>query len=271
MDDDSAELLVELGLSNYEARAYVTLAEHGAMTADDLAGESGVPRGRVYDVLNGLVDRSLVRADDGRPRTYTHVEPTAAVDRLLERRVDELEQRRSSYERVADRAESTLATLAPDHDHGEGFATSALGDEAARDLLDERFAAADASVRVVVQSLDVGPELRSTVATKIEYLIDRGVDVRLLATDFSNATDAFERLVDDGLEARVAERVPPQRFILFDDREVCLEVVNPVDEDELLAVVDFRDGDLATSLGKSFDDLWDRATAWNSSDRGPSG
>ncbi|ARS90483.1 TrmB family transcriptional regulator [Natrarchaeobaculum aegyptiacum] len=263
MDDDSAELLAELGLSNYEARAYVTLAEHGAMTADDLAAESGVPRGRVYDVLNGLVDRALVRADDGRPRTYTHVEPTAAVDRLLERRVDELEQRRTSYEHVADRAETTLSALAPDHDGGEGFATSALGDEAARDLLDERFAAADASVRVVVQSLDVGPELRSAAVARIEQLLERGVEVRLLATDFANATETLERLVDDGLEVRVAERVPPQRFILFDDQEVCLEVVNPAADDELLAVVDFRDVDLAASLGRSFDDLWERAAAWN--------
>lgn len=261
MDDDRAELLAELGLSNYEARAYVTLTRHGAMTADEVAAESDVPRGRVYDVLNALVDRSLARADDGRPRTYTHVEPAEAVDRLLERRVDELDRQRSAYERTATAAEDALSSVQSTAG-AEGFATSALHDDAARDLLLERFAATDESIRIAVDTVDVGPEWREAFTTRLAELLEVGISMRLLATDLSNATDRLATIVDQGLEVRRAAHLPPQRFIVFDEREVCLEVLNPTVEDELLAVVNFRDDDLAAGLATSFDELWAQAEDW---------
>ncbi|WP_049927354.1 TrmB family transcriptional regulator [Halopiger goleimassiliensis] len=255
MDDERAELLSELGLSNYEARAYVTLARNGAMTADDVADESGVPTGRIYDVLNSLVDRSLARADDGRPRTYTHVEPGEAVGRLLERRVEELEQERSSYERTAAAAEDVLSDLQSEAS-GEGFATSALHDDAARDLLLERFAAADESVRIAIDTVDFDPEWSHPFTKRVEDLLEVGISVRLLATDFTTASERTKALLDAGLEVRRADAVPSQRFIVFDEREVCLEVPNPAAESELLAVVNFRDEDLGGRLADSFDDLW---------------
>ncbi|ELY94187.1 TrmB family transcriptional regulator [Natrialba hulunbeirensis JCM 10989] len=264
MDDDHIELLAELGLSGYEARAYLALAHNGSLTADEVASEADIPQGRIYDVLNSLVDRSLVRADDGRPRTYVHVESTEAVDRLLETRVTELEDKQSAYERTASVAADALADLSYSSDTaGEGFATSALHDQAAQDLLLERFAAADDSIRITVDAVDIGPEWRDVFSTRLADLLETGLSVRLLASDLSSATDKLGALVDAGLDVREVERVPQQRFIVIDGIEVCLEVVNPVDDEELLAVVNFRDNETARELAESFDELWAGAAPWN--------
>ncbi|SDR42847.1 TrmB family transcriptional regulator [Natronobacterium texcoconense] len=263
--DEHADLLAELGLSNYEARAYVELTRGGAMTADEVAAESDVPQGRVYDVLNSLVDRSLARADDGRPRTYVHVEPDEAVDRLLDRRVEELEEQQTAYERTASAAADALSGITEDDTKG-GFTTSALHEDAARDLLLERFAAADDSIRIAADTVDVSPEFETVFADRLRDLLEIDISVRLLATNFEHAADRIDDLVATGMEAREAERIPEQRFIVLDGSEVCLEVVNPAAPDELLAVVNFREDETARELAESFDELWEQADTWRMDD-----
>ncbi|SFB97034.1 Sugar-specific transcriptional regulator TrmB [Halobiforma haloterrestris] len=265
--DDHTELLAELGLSNYEARAYVVLAGNGPMTADQVADESDVPRGRVYDVLNSLVDRSLARADDGRPRTYVHVEPEEAVARLKERRLEELEEERAAYERTAASASDALSGIT-DGDEDEGFTTSALHEEAARDLLLERFAAVDDSIRIAAATVDVSPALEAAFADRLRNLLDLGVSIRLLVTEIDQAEDRVTDLLEAGMEIRRADSVPERRFIVLDDAEACLEVVNPAAPDELLAVVNFREDDTARELAASFDELWADADAWEPTERG---
>ena len=60
---DSAELaetLERAGLSPYQADAYVTLLEYGSTSATELASASGVPKPRIYDVLEELEGRGYV-------------------------------------------------------------------------------------------------------------------------------------------------------------------------------------------------------------------
>jgi len=74
--------LRDVGLSKYEARAYRSLLESGPTTAKTLSEASGVPMGRIYDVLNSLEQHRLVRSQAAsRPKKYVAVEPETARDR----------------------------------------------------------------------------------------------------------------------------------------------------------------------------------------------
>src|SRR5919199_532457 len=53
--------LVQLGMTRYEAKAYLTLIQRESYAASELANEAGIPRQRIYDVLNSLVSRGLAR------------------------------------------------------------------------------------------------------------------------------------------------------------------------------------------------------------------
>ncbi len=66
MDDRATvDRLVRLGLTTYEARAYVTLVRRDSFTAAQIARTAGLPRQRIYDVLASLVEKGLASARPG--------------------------------------------------------------------------------------------------------------------------------------------------------------------------------------------------------------
>lgn len=75
--------LVQLGMTRYEAKAYLTLIQRESYAASELASEAGIPRQRIYDVLNSLVSRGLARDWPGPVTRYAATDPEAAIDRLV--------------------------------------------------------------------------------------------------------------------------------------------------------------------------------------------
>ena len=79
-----AEDLVGLGLTQYEAKAYVALVRRDSFTAAQVARQAGVPRQRIYDVLSSLVEKGLASARPGDVVKYAAVAPELAIERLVE-------------------------------------------------------------------------------------------------------------------------------------------------------------------------------------------
>ena len=84
MDDLDLQPLVDLGLTGYEAGAYVALTRRGQATGAEVARIAGLPRQRIYDVLGRLVARGLATVLAGRPARYMATPPDAALEQLLE-------------------------------------------------------------------------------------------------------------------------------------------------------------------------------------------
>jgi len=76
--------LRNLGLSSYEAKAYLVLVKNDVMTSTEIAKEARIPQPRVYDVLKGLEEKGLVMVSEGRPRLYRAEDPRVALKRLIE-------------------------------------------------------------------------------------------------------------------------------------------------------------------------------------------
>jgi sugar-specific transcriptional regulator TrmB len=85
MNDISLEAqLTTLGLNRYEAAVYVSLMGRKQFTASEIATYAGVPRQRVYDVLESLAAKGLcVERPGKRKRTYSAVDPSVALPTLL--------------------------------------------------------------------------------------------------------------------------------------------------------------------------------------------
>jgi sugar-specific transcriptional regulator TrmB len=75
-------LLRDLGLTDYEARAYAGLVSAGPSTAGELSKSANVPYSRIYDILSRLERRGWVEIQSGRPTRYRAKAP-AEVVRLL--------------------------------------------------------------------------------------------------------------------------------------------------------------------------------------------
>src|SRR5213080_3960055 len=106
MNDLDTAPLVDLGLTGYEASAYVALTRRGRATGAEVARLAGLPRQRIYDVLDGLVSRGLAIVEPGRPVHYTALAPEDAVAALMA-------AHRASLERMEQDAAEAVRLLTP--------------------------------------------------------------------------------------------------------------------------------------------------------------
>jgi sugar-specific transcriptional regulator TrmB len=110
VDEIHIQQLTALGLNKYEACAYLALLGHHDSSAVEVADRAGVPRQRVYDVLESLRERGLIVLRDGRPTRYTARQPGIALAELLAaRRL----QQETENQRLAAVLEDFLGALGP--------------------------------------------------------------------------------------------------------------------------------------------------------------
>ncbi len=98
--DRYVEKLASLDLNRYEAAVYVSLLQQGEATAVELAQLSGVPRQRVYDVLDSLCSKGLCRRKGDRPRRHVAVAPEKALPAMLEQRLRQQAVENERYARL---------------------------------------------------------------------------------------------------------------------------------------------------------------------------
>lgn len=259
--------LRDLGLSEYEARAYRALLSSSPSTAKELSRASDVPMGRVYDVLKDLEQRGLARSQAAsRPKKYVAVEPEAALERLLDAKRAELQEQEAQYEATVDNLENDLDASAPTE---EGFWTAAVGPNETAELLIERLDTATDRVIAVAggptPQFDIG-EYGDEVAAALQRALERGASVsvllgpELMETLPSAVIERYEtQLVDHpGFEVRMASGVRGS-FHLIDASETCIEVPNPLEPTEPLAMIDFKDREFASDLRELFEPRWQDA------------
>jgi sugar-specific transcriptional regulator TrmB len=68
--------LSNIGLSDYESRAYVALVAVGPNSANIVASVAQIPRTSAYKVMKSLESKGFVKEKSGRPASFTPVDPT---------------------------------------------------------------------------------------------------------------------------------------------------------------------------------------------------
>lgn len=73
----------ELGFSEYECKAYFKLLENFPLTGYTLAKNSGVPRSRIYDVLENLMNKQMIFVqEEEKNKLYYPVEPDILINKF---------------------------------------------------------------------------------------------------------------------------------------------------------------------------------------------
>src|SRR3954453_13707594 len=134
--------LTRLGLTTYEAKAYLALIRRDSYTAAQVSRQAGLPRQRIYDVLGSLVEKGLASARPGEVVKYAATPPQLAIGRLIESHRTDLQ----SLERDA---LEMVAGMTPAYEAGRGQTDPLEYIEVLRDdrAINERFSQLQANVK----------------------------------------------------------------------------------------------------------------------------
>ena len=226
MPDTSEDLFSLLDLTEYEATALEELLLLGRTTAPDLAEATGIPKARIYGVLESLSEAGYVKVIPGRPKRYEPHEPSAIVDRAIENRRHGYERFREDIEAIE---ESFVDAYAPVRDRGvdelspteDLFHVVDVGEPSERETR-RLFREADKAVSVLTKSFGYV----ESVEVAMREAIDRGVDIDalMLTPEYLSETNRQRQaeirtiLAEEFPEVtvRVSERVLPWRGTLAD-------------------------------------------------------
>jgi len=89
-DNYLVSLLKELNLTEYEAKALVTLFKFSESDAPTISRNSEIPKTRIYDVLDRLKEKGFVLEVYKSPKTYKIVNPEEIFKGLLDLKQNEL-------------------------------------------------------------------------------------------------------------------------------------------------------------------------------------
>jgi sugar-specific transcriptional regulator TrmB len=256
MDDSDTSPLVNLGLTGYEASAYLALTRRGRATGAEVARLAGLPRQRIYDVLDGLVGRGLASVEPGRPAQYAAVSPDVAVGALIA-------ARRAQLEQLERDAADAIARLTPAYRAGRDENDPLSYIEILREpvAIGKRFAELEASV-----------EREILVFTKPPYAIEpadniaglellaRGVEARSVYErslyDDQAQVAAVRHFVDAGERARVVDQLP-LKLVLIDERLALFTMEDPVAGAPGLTIMVVEHSALAQLLKLAFERMWE--------------
>src|SRR5215831_10700748 len=212
--------LQQLGLNAYESRSYLVLLGHPKFKALELAARAHVPRQKIYEVLDSLVEKGFAQVVQEKTKLFSAVEPSLAVPGFLARKRQAMEQELTDQSRAAS---AVIDDLSAAYSEGQG----------GRGTLD--------FLRIVSEPAQTAAEYRRMMSeVKAEYMefsrppyavdpLDEklvkqagisGVSCRLLLEAASLDDNHRQRLSEyqaSGVEVRVADSLP-MKLAVFDGR-----------------------------------------------------
>lgn len=79
VSQEARKVLRDLGLTDYETRAYLALIGRGVLTASEVSENAGVPYSKVYETLTSLERKGWIETERGRPGRYYPKAPSEAL------------------------------------------------------------------------------------------------------------------------------------------------------------------------------------------------
>lgn len=253
--------LQQVGLNAYEARTYLVLVGHPRFKALELAARARVPRQKIYEVLDSLIEKGFAHVVQEKTKLFSAVEPGLAIPAYLERKRRWLEQEFGEQSRLA-------AGLIED------LRAACSGAQVGRGTLD--------FLRIVGDPVQIAAQYRRMLAeAQTEYLefsrppyaVDplqeqlvreagrRGVRCRLLLEAGLLDAEHRRRLAEyreAGVEIRLASSLP-MKLALFDGRRGMIALLDPVLTRPAWTAVLFDHPGLGEAMQGLFEDRWRRA------------
>src|SRR5512140_768144 len=112
--------LKQIGLNAYEARSYLVLMGHPRFKALELAARAHVPRQKIYEVLDSLLEKGFAQVVQEKTKLFSAVEPGLAIPSYLARKRQMMEHTLVDHSRVGTALVDDLKEVYIDGQGGRG-------------------------------------------------------------------------------------------------------------------------------------------------------
>lgn len=254
--------LQQVGLNAYESRSYVILMGHPRFKALELAARAHVPRQKIYEVLDGLVDKGFAQVVQEKTKLFSAVDPGLAIPGFLARRSRSMQNELTEQTRLAT---GLIEDLRPAYHVGQGGSGTL-------DFLNVVSDPAQTAVHyrrmLTTVTSQYSEFLRPPYAVDPldERLIDaaaaRGVQCRLLIEAGSNHDELRARASSHrsfGIDVRFLESLP-LKLALFDASSGLVALLDPVLTKPAWTTVVFEHQGFAEAMSGLFESYWCRAS-----------
>lgn len=251
----------QIGLNAYESRSYLVLVGHPKFKALELAARAHVPRQKIYEVLDSLVEKGFAQVIQEKTKLFSAVEPEIAISHYLARRSQALERELHEQSRLALGLVDDLNSAYSEGQEGKG------GLEPLRIVSDPGQIAAH--YRRMLS--EVGREYLEFVGPP--YAIDpledqllaearqRGVSCQILVAA-SGPEQSFQERVEayrqQGVEVRTLPTLP-MKLAIVDGRSGLFAMLDPVVTRPTWTAVVFEHAGMAEAMTNLFRQYWHQA------------
>ncbi len=178
-------VLERVGLTQYEARAYIALVARGVGDAAGLATAAGIPRTSAYKVLESLAGKGYAQPTGGKPILFRPRPPLEVAEALKAAIQEVFEQLAELHRAVAEHGEPQLVYLLSDREK----VVAKIGE-----LLDQ-------SSRTFILTTPQVAELRDVLGKKFQSAVKRGVHVTIVTAALQKLPEGVELVARENLLA----------------------------------------------------------------------
>lgn len=250
--------LLEIGMTEYEAKAYQALLQQETISASDLVMMSGVPRGRIYDVINQLISKGFCITVPGTIKRFKAEDPETAIKSLIE-----LEKKKEVL--MIETANKLQTKFKNKKESAETF--DYINVLTSKQSQINKFQELEESAKKFILTFSKRPYAISTASMKEirefsepqRKIIKKGVKTKGIYEAGGDTDDNFEIWIryfeEIGEEVRICRELP-LKMLISDESKVMLSLHNEhPDKFNLLSMV-VEHSDLTNALIKLFYFYW---------------
>jgi len=253
--------LQQVGLNAYEARSYLVLVGHPRFKALELAARAHVPRQKIYEVLDSLVEKGFAQVVQEKTKLFSAVDPSLAIPGYLARRTKALQNEMTEQARLATGLIEDLRTAYLEGQDGRGTLDflSLVNDPTQTAIHYRRM--------LTTVAHDYAEFSRPPFAVDpldeqfVKDAAARGIACRLLIEAGPINADHSARLNeyrDCGIQIRFLDRLP-LKLALFDGKCGLVALLDPVLTRPSWTSVVFEHAGFAEAMSGLFESYWSRA------------
>ncbi len=181
----AAGVLGKVGLTQYEARAYIALVARGLGDATGVAAAAGIPRTSAYKVLESLAAKGYAQPTGGKPILFRPTPPLDVAETLKAAIQEVFEQLAQLHRVVGEHGEPQLVYLLSEREK----VVAKIGE-----LLDQ-------SSRTFILTTPQVADLRDGLGKKIQSALKRGVRVTFVTAPLQRLPEGVEHVPRENLMA----------------------------------------------------------------------